>query len=79
MLLKGNKFIVTKTVNQFKKGEELTIEEIAALDLQRNGQDVGAVVKFEELNDRFPISVFESEHIKEKSKLTTKQIENWFR
>lgn len=79
MLLKGNKFIVTKTVNQFKKGDELTIEEIAALDLQRNGQDVGAVVKFEELNDRFPISVFESEHIKEKSKLTTKQIENWFR
>jgi hypothetical protein len=79
MLLKGNKFVVTKSVNQFKKGAELTIEEIAALDLQRNGQDVGAVVKFEELNDRFPISIFESEHIKEKSKLTTKQIENWFR
>jgi hypothetical protein len=79
MLLKGNKFVVTKTVNQFKKGDELTIQEIAALDLQRNGQDVGAVVKFEEINDRFPISIFESEHIKEKSKLTTKEIENWFR
>ena len=57
MLLKGNKFIVTKTVNQFKKGEELTIEEIAALDLQRNGQDVGAVVKFEELNARIQILI----------------------
>lgn len=79
MLLKGNKFIVKKTVNKFKKGDELTIEEIKALDLQRNGQDIGAIVKFEELSDQFPISIFESDHLKEKEKLTTKQIEDWFK
>ena len=79
MLLKGNKFIVKKTVNKFKKGDELTIEEIKALDLQRNGKDVGAIVKFEELVDQFPISIFESDYLKEKEKLTTQQIENWFK
>lgn len=79
MLLKGNKFIVKKTVNKFKKGDELTIEEIKALDLQRDGKDVGAIVKFEELDDQYPISIFESDYLKEKQKLTTKEIENWFK
>ena len=79
MLLKGNKFIVKKTVNKFIKGDELTIEEIKALDLQRDGKDVGAIVKFEELDDQYPISIFESDYLKEKQKLTTKEIENWFK
>jgi hypothetical protein len=78
MLLKGNKLEVKKPFQGFKEGDVLTIDEIAALEMERDGEPLGACIKFEESNEKFPISIYEDGYIGE-TQQTTEEILNWFK